>query len=126
MKNTLHYRILIVDDNLNFIEAFKYKLSDFFNNNSVAIDSASDGFEALKLIDSNYYNYIFMDIDMPNLNGIQTTQMVASSGRNMNVIALSFHKEFILKEQMISAGAKNYLIKEDIDDNVLERIFQNY
>lgn len=116
-------KILIADDNNDFIDAFKYQLVDYLGKNVDVIDTAENGIDALEKINTHYYDYVFMDINMPVMDGIKATKSATIYRRDIYIIAISFHKEIQYIEQMIKAGARNYLLKEEIDEHNLEKIF---
>ena len=62
-----------------------------------------------------------MDINMPKINGIAATREATALYRNLVVIAISFHSEMKFVVQMIEAGARSYIIKDEINKESLER-----
>lgn len=113
------YRILIVDDHPKFLEAFEFMLLDAFPENIIKIDVALNGEECLEKLNEAFYDIVFMDIDMPVMNGISATQKINELYRDIKVIALSMHSEMNYMMKMIEAGARNYLVKEDINKEKL-------
>ncbi|MBN2274541.1 MAG: response regulator transcription factor [Bacteroidales bacterium] len=115
-------KILIVDDNPHFINALKYMISDFFEDRIENIDEAHDGAECLELLKKKVCDLVFMDISMPNMNGIDATREATRMFRNLIIIAVSFHSEMNYVVQMIEAGARSYLIKDEINKESLEKV----
>ena len=104
-------KIAIVDDNSFLIHAIKEKLS-FFDDIAVKV-TAMDGSELLKkLEDYRNLDLILMDIEMPVLDGIETTQIVKQKYPQIKIIMLTAfdNDESIFKA--IKAGADGYLLKE--------------
>jgi CheY-like chemotaxis protein len=116
------YRILLVDDNKKFLKAFRFLLEDTLGERIEFIEEAYNGDECLNMLEKQVMDVIFMDINMPGLDGIDTTRKACTLYRDINIIAVSFHEEMKFIKQMIEAGAKNYIIKEEINREVLERI----
>ncbi len=107
----MNLKIAIVDDNSFLIHAIKEKLS-FFDDVAVKV-TAMDGSELLKkLEDYRNLDLILMDIEMPVLDGIETTQIVKQKYPQIKIIMLTAfdNDENIFKA--IKAGADGYLLKE--------------
>jgi CheY-like chemotaxis protein len=117
-------KILIVDDHKQFVEAFKFMLLDYFENNIESIDIAANGQECLDILGKKFIDLIFMDIDMPVMNGIEATRMAIHQYRDLKIIALSFHSDMKYIVQMIEAGARSYIVKEEINKKSLQGIFE--
>ena len=114
-------KILIVDDNPHFVNALQFMLLDYFNERIESIITASDGQECLDLLKGKVCDFIFMDINMPKMNGIETTRQISMLYRNIIVVAVSFHSEMKFVVQMIEAGARSYIIKDEISRESLEK-----
>ena len=119
------FNVLLVDDNKHFLEAFDFMLSDIMGVRIINIYKVSNGEECLNFLENNSVEVIFMDLDMPVMNGIQATKIIVDKYRFINIIAVSFHNEMQSIRDMIEAGARNYLIKEDINRENITRIFDS-
>jgi len=115
-------KILIVDDNPHFINALKYMISDYFEDRVDNIAEAFDGAECIALLKKKVVDMVFMDINMPGMNGIDATREATRMFRNLIVIAVSFHSEMNYIVQMIEAGARSYIIKDEICKESLEKV----
>jgi len=120
--NVKKYRILIVDDNRKFLQAFRFLLEEALGDRIMLLEEAYNGQECLDIIEKNTMDVIFMDINMPVMDGIEATKKANLLYRDINIIAVSFHDEMKFIKQMIEAGAKNYVIKEDLNKAILEKI----
>jgi DNA-binding NarL/FixJ family response regulator len=114
-------RILIVDDHNQFVKAFKYLLEDLFADHIQYIDVVNNGDDCLEILSNRVYDIIFMDVDMPGMNGIDATKIINDTYRDIKIIAVSFHSDVKYIMKMIEAGARNYLIKEEINRERLEK-----
>lgn len=124
--NNDKHRILIVDDNRPFSEGFKYLMREVLNERVELIDQAFDGEEAMKFLSFWDYDYVFMDINMPKMNGIFATKIASYLFQNVRIVAVSFNNDSESRNRMLKAGACDYLVKGDIDDEVLLKLFSNH
>ena len=111
-------RILLVDD----IEINRIIICELFTDTGVLLDEADDGEEAFKkYMDSapGYYNCIFMDIQMPKMDGYAATGAIRTSGRADHGIPVIAMTANALKEDIDSAFAAgmNDHIAKPIDFN---------
>jgi CheY-like chemotaxis protein len=102
-------KILLVDDdplNLKLIVEILHSM-DF------TIHTAKDGFEALTMTDKDMYDLIFMDIELPGMDGIETSRRIkAKSGYNKTpIIALTAFTMKGDKEKFLDAGLDHYIAK---------------
>ena len=101
-------KLAIVDDNSFLIHAIKEKLS-FFEDVSVKHTSLNGSELLTKLQENHNLDLILMDIEMPVLNGIETTQMVKQKYPHIKIIMLT---------------ADGYLLKEINPKDLYEGIFE--
>lgn len=102
-------RVLLADDHTLVRAGFRSVLAQL----GVQITGeASDGREAIRLIEQEKPDLVFMDISMPGLNGLEALSYISKSFPDVKVVILSAHagEEYIL--QALRAGAKGYLLKE--------------
>jgi len=103
--------IAIVDDNTFLIHAVKEKLS-FFDDIQIK-HTALNGSELLSRLEENkHVDVILMDIEMPVLNGIETTQIVKQKFPQIKIIMLTAFDNDENIFNAIKAGADGYLLKE--------------
>ncbi|WP_227718237.1 response regulator [Microbulbifer sp. Q7] len=102
-------RVLAVDD----YEANRLLMSEFLRSQNVEVVLASSGEEAFELWREQHFDMIFMDIQMPGMDGIATTQRIRGeeSGRRTPIIALTAHVGTEEKSRLLSAGLDDYLSK---------------
>lgn len=118
--------VLVVDDNLHFLKTFKILLNKHFSSNINELYEATNGKEALEIIDKIQIDLVFMDVDMPVLNGIAATKEIADNHRDVKIIAVSFHSEMENIKLMIEAGARNYILKDELNKKIIETIFKDF
>ena len=116
-------KLAIVDDNTFLTKAVKDKLS-FFDDIDIKW-TAMDGSQALTHLEENHnLDIILMDIEMPVLNGIETTQVVKQKYPHIKIVMLTVfdNDENIFKA--IQAGADGYLLKEVNPENLHKGIVE--
>jgi len=76
------------------------------------VGEASDGREAVELAESKQPDVVFMDISMPNLNGLEAALRIARDFPKIRVIILSRHENEQYFWHALKAGASGYLLKK--------------
>ena len=102
-------RILVVDDEPVNREVALMQLEDA----ELLVDIAEDGSEAVALAQINSYAAIFMDMQMPKLNGVEATQQIRQfpGYRDTPIIAMTANAFAEDKAQCLAAGMNDFLIK---------------
>lgn len=118
-------KIAIVDDNTFLINAVKEKLS-FFDDLKVKF-TAMNGAELLEKLEENHnLDLILMDIEMPILDGIETTEIVKQKHPQIKIIMLTVFDNDENIFNAIKAGADGYLLKEinakDLHSGIIETL----
>lgn len=113
-------KIYLVDDHKLFREGLKLLLStqDFVHH----IYEASNGrefIESLSLVDCDV---VLMDIEMPEMNGIEATREAVRLHPDLKIIVLSMYGDEQYYYQMIDAGAKGFMLKNTGIENVITAI----
>lgn len=121
----MNLKIAIVDDNSFLIHAIKEKLS-FFDDVTIKHTSLNGSELLEKLEDNHNIDLILMDIEMPVLNGIETTQVVKQKYPQIKIIMLTAFDNDENIFNAIKAGADGYLLKEinpkDLYDGIIETL----
>src|SRR5439155_8222735 len=63
-----------------------------------------------------------MDVAMPELNGIEATRRIGEAAPRTRVLALSMHKDSVYVREILRAGARGYLLKDQIDSDLLAAV----
>ncbi len=110
------YKILIVEDNkINQIVTRK-----LLENHKFTCEIADDGFIALELLEKHAFDAILMDINMPKINGFETTKRIREKGYTIPVIAVTaFEKEEV--EVRAKASGMDDIIAKPFD---VRKLFQ--
>lgn len=103
-------RILLVDDHqliLDGLSAFIAAEPEWH-----VIGQAKNGKEALQGVGIHHPHLVLMDVDMPIMNGVATTERLKKQYPEVKVIMLSLHLDKPLIQQCIDVGADGYLYKD--------------
>jgi two-component system, NarL family, response regulator NreC len=110
MNDTPSIRVLLADDHVMLRAGLKALLDDEPGVQVVA--EASDGRTAVRLVSELAPDVVIMDINMPDLNGIEATRQIkVTNGHGPKVIALSAYGDERNTREMLRAGASGYLLK---------------
>lgn len=101
------YTILVVEDNL-INQLVTKKILKKNNYKCVVVD---DGFAALEILENERFDVILMDINMPLINGFDTTRRIRHKGIKTPVIALTAFDKGEITEEAISAGINDIITK---------------
>jgi CheY-like chemotaxis protein len=125
-ENVLHLRILLAEDNtVNQVLAVR-----LLEKRGHKVTVAANGKEALAAIEKDSFDLVFMDVQMPEMDGFEATERIRAnekaSGNHLPVIAMTAHAMAGDRERCIQAGMDDYLTKpirsQELDD-VLKRCF---
>jgi two-component system, NarL family, response regulator NreC len=106
-------RVLIADDHGVVRRGLKLQLEQ--HEDFEVVGEASDGREAIAMLDKLAPDIIIMDIAMPNLNGIQATAQIVKKNPQVGIIVLSMHSDETYLARTLAAGAKGYLLKDNAE-----------
>ena len=90
------------------------------------IGEASNGNEVLEMVKEDPADVYIIDISMPLLNGIETTERLIKMEPQSKVIILSIHDSRIFVEKALKSGAKGYILKESATEEVIHAIRDVY
>ena len=113
-------KIVLVDDHTIVRDGIKSTLKD--QKNFKIVGEASNGKEAIELVKKVEPDVVIMDISMPDMNGIEATDIISKKYPHSKVIVLSMHDDetYILKS--VEAGAYGYLLKDVDKDEFVKAI----
>ena len=122
MKKIDNLNIAIVDDHEIFRKGLRMVLGKLKNiSNIYEAEDGEDFITKLKL--NKDTDIVLMDIEMPNMNGIEATKLALEIKPELKIIALSMFKDDEYIQSMIDAGVKGFLIKNINKDILKKAIF---
>jgi two-component system alkaline phosphatase synthesis response regulator PhoP len=110
--------ILLVEDEEHLHEALKLNLE----MDGYMVDSAYDGAEALKQIQSAHYDLIILDIMLPSLDGFSITERMRLNNNQTPILILSAKNTSANRVQGLKLGADDYLTKPFNLEELLLRV----
>ena len=115
-------RILVVDDTEMNLTVMKSLLK----RTLIRIDTALSGRDAVKLAADTFYDVIFIDHMMPDMDGIETLEAIRTSGTSKDAPAVALTANAIsgARQMYLEAGFTNYLSKP-VDGEKLERMLKS-
>jgi PAS domain S-box-containing protein len=119
-KETFSLKALVVEDYLPNQILIEELLAQY----GVTITIANNGKEALEMI-TDGYDIVFMDINMPEMNGVEATRKIRESGDKVPIIALTANALEGDEERFIAEGMDDYLSKP-IEVEKLYRVLKKY
>ncbi len=117
------HKVLVVDDNEINLDLISALLDDLGVNSN----RARDGFEALSLCNEYHYPVIFMDIQMPGMDGIQTMKKLRNNlpaYKNSAIIALTAYALPEEKQSFLSQGFDSLITKPIRESNLVGTLVQ--
>lgn len=115
------YNILLTDDEQIMIDSLSFIINKNFPD-QVKIYSSLSGVEALNISLQNKIDIIFMDINMPGLNGLETLKCINQTKPDTVIIILSAFDKFQYAQEAVNLGAYKYLTKPVNRNTVIETV----
>jgi DNA-binding NarL/FixJ family response regulator len=102
-------KLILVDDHRMFRESIRKMLT--IEKIADVVAEASNGVEFLNLLDSKESDVVLMDIAMPEMDGIETTQKALKKNPDLKILILSSFGEEKYYFSMVEAGVKGFVLK---------------
>jgi DNA-binding NarL/FixJ family response regulator len=115
-------RILIADDHRLVIDGIKLMLESA--EDMLCVGEASNGKEALAMLEKVPADVLLLDINMPEMDGLECSRLVKTRFPKVKILVLSMLKEASLVKSMLRNGASGFLLKNAGKDEVMEAIRQ--
>ena len=113
-------RVLIVDDISSTLDNLKKLLS--FEDDIEVVGTASNGREAIETSKQLGPDIVLMDVNMPEMDGIQATEIMATEAPDSPVIIMSVQGERDYLRRAMQSGAREFLIKPFSGDELIASI----
>ncbi len=113
-------KILVIDDHQLYREGIKKILE--FEKSFEVVGEGSDGDQVIELVRNHKPDVVIMDINMPNMNGVEATRQLVRTFPDTKVIILSIHDDENYVTHALKTGASGYLLKEMDVDALIEAV----
>lgn len=114
-------QILWVDDEIDLLKPHIMFLED----KGYSVDKINNGAEALEMVDERRYDLIFLDENMPGMDGLETLKRLKSKDNSIPVIMITKSEEEAIMEDAIGSQISDYLIKPVNPKQILLSIKKN-
>ena len=112
-------KVLNVDDNKINLLVTKKMLQNF----GILCDVVDNGFEAINMVKEKQYDIILMDINMPNIDGIETTRRIRKFNTKIPIIAFSAVDLNAVREEAFASKINDIIAKPFINENFYQKLF---
>jgi two-component system, response regulator YesN len=119
--------LLIVDDEWLISDSLS-SLDDWAKRGINVIGTASNGKEAIQVMNQHHVNFIITDIRMPEMDGLELTEYVNKYNDKINIIIISGYEEFDYAYKALKYQVKGYVLKPiDLDElfNIVDDILRS-
>ena len=107
LSNNYNYKILVVEDNkINQVVTKK-----ILESNNFKCTIVDDGYASINLLENEKFDIVLMDINMPIINGFETTKLIRNKGLTIPIIALTAFDKQEITEQALSSGMNDIIVK---------------
>ncbi|WP_165389079.1 response regulator [Aquimarina brevivitae] len=118
---TTNFNLLVVDDNkINQIVT-----QNILKKKGYSCDIAGNGADAIEKIKVNDYDLVLMDINMPELNGLEATKIIRTFNSQLPIIALTAVEENEIRVQATAVGMNDVIIKPYDTQQFFQTIIRN-
>ena len=114
-------KIMIVDDHKMIREGLKTLLE--FDENIKVIDEANNGKEFLVKVKSSKPDIVLLDINMPEMNGLDTLKVLHTRKKRPKVIMLTVHSEIEYLIKAVDIGIDGYILKDSDSKELLRAVY---
>ncbi len=112
--------ILLADDHPIFRKGLRFLIEDSYEDCSIT--EVSNGKEAIEELKNRNFNVSIIDIDMPELSGIDVLHFIKDNSIRTKSIILTMHNDELFFNESFNSGALGFLLKEDSSLEIVDCI----
>lgn len=109
MEKDNHIRVILTEDHIILRQGLRLLLDE--DETIEVVGEASNGVELLDLLQHTPADVVLMDVNMPEMNGFEATELVVKKYPDIKVIALSMLNNLPFVQKILQCGASGYLLK---------------
>ncbi|MBS1637458.1 MAG: response regulator transcription factor [Bacteroidetes bacterium] len=113
-------KLLIADDHPIFRKGLKDILQDYFKD--AKLIECTNGSEAIENVRKEIPDITILDINMPEMNGLDVCKQILKEGINTKVIILTMYREKEMIKKAVLSGASGYILKDNAVDEIIDCI----
>ena len=111
-------RIAVCDDEKRFVRDFTEIVGRLYKSLDIIVDEFSDGGALIRSFSTKSYDIVFLDIEMPGMDGISVAKRIREQSEDVYIVFLTGHIEYAIKGYEVNA--LRYLTKPATEENVRE------
>ena len=116
------FRILLIDDNLTFCETFRESIVNISSSVTCFYDGSCAA--GLKCIKDMSPDLVFIDINLPDCNGLQLTKKIKKLYPDIHIIVLSFYDSPEYNDAALDNGANHFMSKDSLSQELLAKLIK--
>lgn len=105
------FKLLIAEDEIVERKSLKYLINKYYKDKIEIIGEVSDGEKAINQVYKTIPDLIFMDIEMPKINGLEASEIIKNKYSNIEILILTAYSHFEYAKKALQIGVNDYLIK---------------
>lgn len=113
-------RVFIVDDH-PFVRRGVQAILESIPNWELC-GEASNGLDAIRLVEQLKPDVVLMDVSMPGMDGIQATRIVRNANSGTKIVLITLHESVEALRSGFRAGANGYLLKADAEEELMKAL----
>jgi CheY-like chemotaxis protein len=121
MEQTKTKKILVVEQNEFQRFFYSFILSQYY---SCPVLTTENGEKALKILEENSFDVIYIDVSIPLSDGIETLKTLRNyyPECKIPIIAITINRDRNMLTQLISLGVTEYVVKPEGEENIFEKL----
>lgn len=114
-------KVIIVDDE-KLVRRGLISIMPWAKYNMEVVGEAGNGRKALELLETLEVDLVFTDLMMPEMSGFELMEQINEQYPAKSIVVLSCHEEFAFAQKAIRLGALDYIVKNDLETDVMEDV----